>query len=241
MKKTVSIIVPCFNEEENIEPLAGKITEVLDENKIISEVILVDDGSTDGTKRIIKKVMRKYTNIKGISHEKNRGIVAGWKTGLRLSKGDYIVVIDADLQYSPKDIVKLYKMITAPALINKKCVVQGYRENIEKKLFFRYGLSKSLSYILNSLFSMSLKDNKSGFLICKKEAFQDILSYKYKYNYFQHFIMVSAHKKGYKIVQIPVDFAERKKGKPFISSIPLGFIIKTIVDLPKAYIEFKDN
>lgn len=239
MKKKISVIVPCFNEEENLIPLVKRIEKVLQYNKIKGEIILVNDGSTDDTQKIIENLKKKYSDVKAVSHKKNRGIVASWKTGLELSKGDYILIIDADLQYQPDNIPRLYKKITEHNLINKKCIVQGYRKITNKRKTIRYFLSKLLCFILNILFSMNLKDNKSGFLICKRSIFKDILNYKYRYNYFQHFIMVAANKKDYKIIQIPVKFEERCAGKAFISPLPIKFVLKTIVDFPKAYIEFK--
>lgn len=231
----LSIIIPCYNEDENLEVLVNRINSVFKENRIYGEIILINDCSTDNTQYVIEKLQKEFSNVIGKRHEKNLGMASGWKTGLKACKSNYILTMDADLQYLPEDIPKLYFEIKE----NNSDLVQGWRIAHEKNNKIRYVLSWSLSSLLNFLFSMHLKDNKSGFIICKKNVFQDILDYKYNYFFFQQLITVSANSKGYKIKQTPIKFAKRYKGKSYIKDIPFLFIIKTMSDLAKAFIEFR--
>ena len=233
----VSVIAPCLNEEENIEPLVKRINKALNKARINGEIILINDGSKDDTLSILKKVKSKTKNLIIINHNKNKGIVEAWKSGLRKATGRYVITTDSDLQYLPEDIPRLYKKIKG----SKFDLVQGRREKDEEKNFIRDSLSVSLSFILNRIFSMKLKDIKSGFIIYKRKVFKDILDYKKNYNLFQHFVTVAAHWKGYKIKQIPVKFAKRKHGKSFINAVPVKFIVKILLDIPKAISEYRLN
>lgn len=230
----LSIIVPCYNEEKNLVPLLKRLEDTLKKIGSLYEIILIDDGSQDNTKEVIKRLSKENKNIIPKFHEKNLGIVGAWKTGLQLSSGEYIVTIDADLQYRPEDIELLYKEMENGDFD----LVQGWRAFHVKQNYFRGFLSKYFSLLLNFLFSMNLNDIKSGFIIYKRACFDDILSYKYNYYYFQHFITISAYYKGYKIKQIPITFDKRYYGESFIK-IPLLFSMKALLDLPKALIEFR--
>jgi len=239
MKIELSVIAPCLNEAGNITPLVERINKALNKAKITGEIILINDGSSDDTLKVMKKVGAKfnfkYRNVIIIDHKINKGIVESWKSGLNKARGKYVVTIDSDLQYLPEDIPKLYKEIKD----SEFDLVQGYRTKDEERNFIRDFLSISLSFILNKIFSMNLRDIKSGFIIYKRGIFEDILNYKKNYSLFQHFITVAAHWKGYKIKQIPVIFAKRTYGKSFIKAVPVSFIIKLLRDIPKAVFEYR--
>ena len=120
-------------------------------------------------------------------------------------------------------------------------MVQGWRkfhESPVKDMLFRHILSISLSKFLNFVFSMSLRDIKSGFIVYKREVFKDVLGFSRSYRYFQHFITIAAHSLGYRIRQVPIKFYKRHAGKSFIKS-PIIFSLKVCLEIPKAYINFR--
>lgn len=234
MNVDLSIIVPCYNEEQNIPRLWSEIEKAMKDAEVTWEVVLVDDGSKDNTAGLIKELAKKDSRVKCVFHETNRGIVAGWKSGLLASTGRLVVTIDADLQYLPSDILKLLA-------IQKESgadLVQGWRRFSPRVPFWRRVVSKALSWILNISFGLKLRDAKSGFVLYKREVFEDILNYRYPYREFQHFITASAKAKGYKIEQVPVEFVERIAGESFIKR-PIRFILRVILDMPWAIREFR--
>ena len=99
--KKLSIIIPCYNEEKTIEELLNKVIDVELPENWKKEIIVVDDGSTDNTKNILKKYKDK---VKIIFKNKNEGKGAALKEGLKHVTGDYILIQDADLEYDPNDI-----------------------------------------------------------------------------------------------------------------------------------------
>ncbi|MFC1666948.1 glycosyltransferase family 2 protein [Candidatus Omnitrophota bacterium] len=229
----LSVIVPCFNEEDNVDRIVSEILALFKHNGIKGEVVLIDDGSHDKTKVKIEGLSSRFENVIGISHSRNLGIVETWHSGLKNSRGRYVVTIDADLQYSPQDIMLLYKEIIADGYD----LVQGWRrESLDKHLFRKF-LSRILSFMLNILFFTWISDIKSGFVIYKRETFFRILKYRNRYKLFQHFFILCAIKEGCRFHQIPITFYPRLKGESFIKK-PILFSFQVLSDIPRAILDF---
>ena len=229
----LSIIIPCYNEKKNIKDLVLKVLDLFNKNIIEGEIVLVNDGSDDGSSIEIKKISEQFKNVVGVSHAENLGITKAWNSGLKSSHGKYVVTIDADLQYNPEDIVRLYQEIRS----DKYDLVQGWRKEYKDKNLLRKFLSRTLSRLLNILFFTRVKDIKSSFVIYKREVFFDILKYRSKFRVFQHFFILCALKQDYRIKQIPVTFSPRIRGESFIKN-PLFFSFKVLLDIPKAVLYF---
>lgn len=229
----LSVIVPCYNEQSNIRDLVSKVLELFNKNIINGEVILVNDGSNDRSCIEIERVVKQFKNVIGVSHAKNLGITEAWNSGLKSSHGKYVVTIDADLQYDPEDIIKLYQEIRS----DKYDLVQGWRMEYKDNNLLRKFLSRALSYLLNSLFFTMMNDIKSGFVMYKLEVFFDILKYRNKFRVFQHFFILCAIKQGYRIKQVPIAFYPRIRGESFIKN-PLVFSFKVLLDIPRAVLCF---
>jgi glycosyltransferase involved in cell wall biosynthesis len=105
-------VIPVLNEEESLPELMDWIGRVMKENKFTYEVIMVDDGSTDTSWQIIQSLGKKYTQIKAIKFRRNFGKAAALNTAFKVSSGNVVVTMDADLQDSPEEISELHKMIT---------------------------------------------------------------------------------------------------------------------------------
>ena len=108
----ISIIVPLYNEEESLPELYAWIERVMKANNFTYEVIFVNDGSTDGSWRIIEDLSRQHGNVKGIKFRRNYGKSPALFCGFERAEGDVVITMDADLQDSPDEIPELYRMIT---------------------------------------------------------------------------------------------------------------------------------
>ncbi len=230
----LSIIVPCLNEEPNVAELVRRIQAALALDRLAAEIVLVDDGSRDGTQAAIDALGRQHPEVLGLRHEENRGIAGGWRTGLAASRAPYVLITDADLQYAPEDIPRLYRIL----LREDVDLVQGWRISRTFNAAYRHLLSLGFSYALNRLLGTSLHDVKSGFLCARREVFQAMLETRYRYRYLQHLIVVNAVSKGFRVRQEPVVFHERHAGRSFIAS-PLWFGLTALADLPMAFWEFR--
>ena len=102
----ISIIIPCYNEEKTLKIIVEKVLKF---NEISKEIIIVDDCSTDNSKKIIEELKIKYNEIKSIFSDKNTGKGGALKKGFEMAEGDIVLIQDADLEYDPKDYPALVK------------------------------------------------------------------------------------------------------------------------------------
>ena len=230
----VSVVAPCYNEAKNLPELAERLTRVFDRKDLAGEVVLVDDGSADDTAAVIRSLGAADPRVVGVFHAKNRGIAAAWRSGVERARGEYVCFIDADLQNLPEDVWRLYREIR----LTHADVVQGYRSSVGRLKDSRYLLSKGLNALLNLLFGMSARDNKSGFVIGLRETMADVLHHRYSYRYFQTFITVAARARGYTVREIETLFESRLLGQSFMSRFPLRVVLLALVDLAKGFVEF---
>ena len=167
MRHEISVVIPALNEEKNIKPLTLRIINVLKKNKF--EIIFVDDNSTDQSKTILLALSKKYKFFKPILRKKNRDLTQSCFDGIKKSKYQNILILDADLQHDPKFIPQIIKEF------NKgKDVVIGAR-----KLTFgkNKGLSETRRFaslfliFLFKIFNIQTKDPMSGFFLFKKDIY----------------------------------------------------------------------
>jgi phenylacetate-CoA ligase len=232
----LSVVAPCYNEELNIPELARRVLATFERGEIEGELILVDDGSRDRTADKIRELEKAHPGrVVGRFHGVNRGMANAWKTGVAAASAPLVAVIDADLQYQPEDLLRLRREL----LEHSVDVVQGFRSPVGRARDTRYSLSRGLNYLLNTTFNMALRDNKSGFVMCSKEVMQDLLTYKGSYYYWQSFIMVAAHAKGYSYKEIETLFEDRRAGVSFLDGQAYRASAKSLVDLATAAAEYR--
>jgi len=230
----ISVVAPCYNEMENARVLTERLRQVFAKRNLHGEVVLVNDGSRDETGAVIDALAAEYDNVVAVHHPTNRGIAGAWQTGVDTSRGKYVCLIDADLQYLPEEVWRLYREIEA----SRADMVQGFRSTIERLRDSRYLYSKALDFLLNVSFGMSLQDNKSGFVIARRDTLSDILKHRFRYHYFNTFIAVAAKSKGYSIKEVETLFKNRNLGTSYIQGFPLKLIRRVILDIFKAFGEY---
>ena len=232
----LTVIVPCFNEEGNIAELTARVLRVFEVGQLEGELVLVDDGSSDGTKDAIAEQQALHPDVvRGVIHPDNRGIAEGWRSGAAAARGRLCAIIDADLQYQPEDLLRMRR-----ALFERSVdIVQGWRSAVGREKGPRWYYSRGFNWLLNATFSMDLSDNKSGFLICAREVLLDLLDYRGSYRYWQAFIMVAAKAKGYSYHEIETLFMSRMAGTSFLEHQAIKVSLLCFVDLTKAAWEYR--
>lgn len=230
----LSIVAPCYNEMENAKALTERLQHVFAKRKLRGEVVLVNDGSRDSTGAVIDALAAQYDNVVAVHHPVNRGIAVAWQTGVERSSGTYVCLIDADLQYLPEEVWRLYREIES----TRADMVQGSRSTIERLRDSRYLYSKALNFLLNISFGMNLRDNKSGFVIARRDTLADILRHRFRYYYFNTFIAIAAASKGYSIKEVETLFKNRNLGQSYIQGFPLKLISRVVIDVVKAFFEY---
>jgi phenylacetate-CoA ligase len=233
----LSVIVPCLNEELNLPELTRRVLRTFEVGGFEGELILVDDGSTDRTAEVIRGLSAEHgPRVTGVFHPRNLGIAAGWKSGALAARGTLVATLDADLQYQPEDLLRLRRELYEHSVD----IVQGFRSAVGREKDRRYHLSRGLNTLLNTVFSMRLQDNKSGFVICAREVFLDVLDHRGSYAYFQSFIMVAAHAKGYSYKEVETIFEQRRQGTSFLEGMgAFRASARSLVDIGKAVVEYR--
>lgn len=202
----LSIIIPVYNEEKTILKVIGEIKKT--KLKIGSEIIIVDDFSTDRTRDILKTI--NGPSIRVFYHKNNKGKGAAIRTGLQYSTGDIILIQDADLEYSPKEYGKLLK----PILSNREKVVYGSRmkiikANLDKMYKVHYLGNVFLTFVTNILYGSKITDMETGYKVFRKEVV-DGMKLKARRFDFEPEITAKIMKKGYRIHEVPIGFNARK-------------------------------
>lgn len=203
----VSIIIPVFNEKNTIEKILEKVLSI--EPK---EIIIVDDASTDGTKRILERLKVKNEKLKVMYHEKNQGKGAAIRTALKYITGDIVTIQDADLEYNPEEIQVLIK----PIAEKKADVVYGSRflKLKEKSYILHYFGNKFLNFITNLIFNSSITDMETCYKVFKKDVILS-LNLKAKRFDFEPEVTAKVLKKKISICEVPISYQSRtyKEGK----------------------------
>lgn len=199
---TLSVIIPVFNEASTIEEIVRRVLET----GLVTEIVLVDDGSTDGT----RKILSGYQNKKGmkvILHERNQGKGAAIQTGLRHVTGDLILIQDADLEYDPRD----YKVLLEPINEGLADVVYGSRFLGGPRrpiLFWNMIANKILTFTTNILYNNILTDMETGYKLFKREIVQDIKIHAKSFDFEPEFT-AKILKKRVRIYEVPIRFTPR--------------------------------
>lgn len=229
----LAVISPCFNEQDNIATLVKRTMAVFDTMGVAGQLVLVDDGSADNTWKNIQQAQSDEPRVLGLQHKENRGIVEGWRTGLGSSKSELVCLIDSDLQNPPEDIARFFRAYNSQSVD----VVQGVR--ISQEEMSRYIIRKALNKLLNAVYATKLRDNKSGFLLCRREVMQAILQHRYHYRYFQHFVGVSACVQGFSIAEVETEFQARFSGQSFLGRFPVRVPLRVCWEIVKFRLEIQ--
>ncbi|MEM3088296.1 MAG: glycosyltransferase family 2 protein, partial [Candidatus Bathyarchaeia archaeon] len=162
------MIIPAFNEEQSLSELTERVVQILSNAGFSAEVIIVNDGSTDGTREVADALTKKYEIVKVFHHRRNLGKSASLRTGFDKARGAIIVMLDADLQYAPEDIPKLV------GLINKGYdVVNGWRKSRSDSLGRKVS-SSFYNFLTRQIFGLTIRDFNSGLKAFRREVVEDI-------------------------------------------------------------------
>lgn len=226
-------ILLIYNEEKNIEPLTKCILKVYDENNIAGEVLLVDDGSVDNSKRICDELAMKFGNVRVVHHTKNLGRSYAIKTGFAEGKGDVLIIMDGDAQYEPKEIPKFLEKIK-----EGYDVVSGYRIRRADN-FIRRFISKVYNrWIIQKSFKLNVRDQNSGFKAFKREVAENIDFNPDGFLGLHRFILPLTSIKGFSIAEIPISHYDRPTGRSYIKFYTVPFItLRDFLRFKKRYIK----
>jgi len=199
----LSVVVPVFNEEESLPTLIPKLVEVLKTLPFFYEMIFVDDGSSDGSRRILKEMASsQYPSLRVIGFKENRGLSTALVAGMREARGEKIVTLDSDLQNDPKDIPILLEYL------DRYDMATGWRREREDRWLKKIS-SKIANGVRNRLSGENIQDSACTLRAFKRECIQGIPVF----NGMHRFLSTLVKMEGYRIVEVPVSHHPRKFGK----------------------------
>jgi glycosyltransferase involved in cell wall biosynthesis len=199
---TLSVVVPVFNEEESLPILIPKLVGVLKTLPFSYEMIFVDDGSSDGSRGILKKMASQDPSLRVLRFKENRGLSTALVAGMREARGKKIVTLDSDLQNDPEDIPLLLEYL------DHYDMATGWRHEREDQWLKRIS-SKIANAVRNRLSGENIQDSACTLRAFKRECIQGIPVF----NGMHRFLSTLAKMEGYRIVEVPVSHHPRKFGK----------------------------
>lgn len=201
--KKLSIIIPVYNEEKTIEAVLRSVST----RKLSGwekEIIVVDDGSSDQTPLILKKRQKEY---KVILSKENQGKGSAIRKGLGCATGDFILIQDADLEYSPKD----YQGLLSPFKNPHVDVVYGSRflgPHLSTMFFYELG-NKFVTLVTNILYNTNITDMETGYKVFRKKVIEGIAIHAKRFDFEPEFT-AKVLKKGHQIYEVPISYFGRK-------------------------------
>lgn len=218
-KLKLSIVIPIYNEEENLPILYEKLKENLDKITDKYEILLVNDGSTDRSWEIIKDLANKDNHIVGVNFRKNFGQTAAMSAGFELAKGEVIITMDGDLQNDPSDIPKLLEILD-----KGYDIVSGWRKDRKDAFISRTLPSRIANWLISKVTGVHLHDYGCSLKAYRSEVAKE-LDY---YGEMHRFLPALAKSVGAKITEVPVKHHPRIYGK---SKYGISRTFKVLLDL----------
>jgi dolichol-phosphate mannosyltransferase len=197
----ISVVVPVYNEEKNLPILITQLSEVLEGVGKPYEMIFVDDGSNDGSRKILKELVSRYPQIRILGFKRNCGETAAGAAGLKEAKGKIVITIDADLQNDPRDIPTMLEYL------KEYDMVTGWRQKRDDP-WVKQITSKIANKIRNWLSGEAIQDSGCTFRAYKKECLQNLKLYKGLHRFMPTLVKIE----GFRVIEIPIDHHPRKFG-----------------------------
>jgi len=217
--KTISVVIPVYNEQENIAPLYQELVEILRKNAGVYEIIFIDDGSADGTVRTLQDICARDKRVKAIGLKRNYGQTAAIMAGIDASQYDYILTMDGDMQNDPAAIPQLLDRID-----EGYDLVSGWRRRRKDPFLSKRLPSLIANRIISVMTGVKLHDYGCTLKVYKKDFLKNVNLY----GEMHRFIPVYVYFMGGKITEMEVNHRKRVRGR---SKYGLGRIVKVILDL----------
>ena len=201
-KPHVSVIVPCYNEQDNIENCVNQIDSAFRPTLTSHEILLVNDGSTDETLKRAQSLCESRQSVRIIDLRRNCGKAVALKEGVRRARGDLIAFFDADLQYTPGDLVTMVaRLNNGIDFVNGSRDYNGYGAS-------RTAFSRLYNRVVRLLFRMDLRDSNCGIKVLKREVVDSGSIFDYGLPLVVPLLKV----RGFESAEFPVALHERKNG-----------------------------
>lgn len=198
----ISVVIPVFNEARTIREIVARVWKT----GLIREIVIVDDGSTDGTREILQE-MQQTDRVRVFLHDRNLGKGAAVRTGIQNATGEIVIIQDADLEYDPRDYPALIKPLEEGIadIVYGSRFLGGARRPI---LFWNMVANKILTLVTNILYNNILSDMETGYKVFRRELIKDIPLHARRFEFEPEFT-AKVLKRNIRIFEVPITFNPR--------------------------------
>ena len=214
----LSVVVPVFNEEQSLEILHQELSDVAAAEHYDLELVFVDDGSTDGSWRVIKQLAEKDSRVRGIRFRRNFGKAAALSAGFAAARGELVMTLDADLQDDPHDIPNFLAELEP-----NYDIVSGWKR-VRRDPWHKVIASRVFNWLVSKMTGVVLHDHNCGMKCYRREVFEEVRLY----GELHRFVPVLAAARGFRVGELVVHHRRRLYGR---SKYGLGRIVKGFLDL----------
>lgn len=207
----VSVILPTFNERDNIVPLIVELKSKFDSNSLSTQILVVDDSSPDGTAQTVKDAFPDDESVKVITREENPGLAVSIREGIENAQGEYVLVMDTDFNHLPIDALQIYQVAQHVDIgIGSRFIFGGGMDNL-----LRYYLSYLYNIFMRLTIGTRLDDNLSGFFAMRRDRLVELDFDKIFWGYGDYYfrLLLLSQRKKFRHLQIPVHYGARKSGE----------------------------
>lgn len=210
----ISVVLPTYNERENILKLIEKIEDVVKRHKLKAELLVVDDSSPDGTADAVRIVNKKYGNIRVLVRKEKLGIGSAHMFGYKHSKGDIVIPMDTDLSHKPESIPDMLRKLDEgyDIVVGSRHIKGSYYERKKFDTKKKHFVSKYGNKLITFISGVPIHDFTNGYRAIRRNVIDSIETESNSNSFLAEFL-IKAHKKGFRITEIPVSFIDRKAGK----------------------------
>ena len=223
---TVSVVVPVYNEEENAAELVRQIGEAMDRSPRPWELIVVDDGSSDGTLRVLNQICADASHLRVLELQRNYGQTAAMQAGIDASRGDLVVTLDGDLQNDPADIPRLMDQLENEGLD----LLQGWRKRRKDDLILRKIPSRIANRLIARITGVHLHDYGCSLKVYRGSAIRNVRLYGEMHRFIPAWM--SRHTAPHRIAETEVNHRPRVAGR---SKYGLSRVYRVLIDLLVVY------
>lgn len=202
---TLSVIIPCFNEVHSIEEVLNRVEAV----GLANEILIIDDGSTDGTREVLKQIeAQQRPNVRILYHDRNQGKGAAVVTGFAAASSDVFLIQDADFEYDPREYPLLMKPIEEgiAAVVYGSRFLGGPRKAMN---FWNMVANRSLTLATNILYNAILSDMETCYKVFRAEVVRDMVIHAKRFE-FEPEVTAKVLKQGIRIYEVPISYNGRE-------------------------------